>query len=589
MLSTLEKRYTAIIISITTLFLTLLLLINFIVLRSHSITSAEQTSLMILENVNHQIDHLFFSIESTLDALSMQKSIQEVHVDQMKDQFISHVLSKKTIVRAIYLGTVEGKMYEWGIGPGFVENTPTFSDDYDPRVRPWYKKALQVNGYTLTAPYMFASTDAVGVTAVKPVYKGNTLVGVLGLDLILSGVEALVELIEVEKEGKLILLSQDYRVLANQFEPALILTDTLPAFSYPSILESDQVTTQVLYDDTYMVQKRENISTGWIIVLGIPYNNIIKFSNQNMKLIIFYNLLLMILLGSIVTLISTRVLTDPINDIIDVLKKQENGDMKALIKEQKIPEFQMIASTFNSVVKIKGEQEKEMEKQVEKRTNEVIKLTRENMRLRIIEEKERIYSNLHDSLGARLTGINISNQVAKVALQRNEDENVIKMLERIDINTSKAILDLKEILLTKDNDIVEIEDFNNFIITHIKERLDLKMVTYVADIPIDAVLELVETETLVTIMRITEELVTNTLKYSGANKVDIAMMLKNKHVIYSYKDNGKGFDTKKELKKGFGLPGIHQRVERLGGNMNIYAKLGKGVTHTIIFPLEIQI
>jgi signal transduction histidine kinase len=295
----------------------------------------------------------------------------------------------------------------------------------------------------------------------------------------------------------------------------------------------------------------------------------------------------MVLLGSIVTIISTRVLTDPINEIIEVLKKQESGDMKALIKEQKIPEFQMIASTFNSVVKIKGEQEREMEKQVEKRTNEVIRLTKENMRLRIIEEKERMYSNLHDSLGARLTGINISNQVAKVALQRDENEKVHNMLERIDVNTSKAILDLKEILLTKDNDIIEIEDFNNFIITHIKERLDLKQVTYAVDIPIDAVLELVETETLITIMRITEELVTNTLKYSEATKVEIAMSLKNKHVVYSYKDNGKGFDVKKAIKKGFGLPGIHQRVERLGGTMNIYTKLTKGATYILTFPLEL--
>ena len=338
-----------------------------------------------------------------------------------------------------------------------------------------------------------------------------------------------------------------------------------------------------------MVQKRVNNATGWIIVLGIPYYNIIEFSNQNMKIVIFYNLLLMVLLGSIVTIITTRVLTDPINDIIDVLKKQERGDMKALIKEQKIPEFQMIASTFNSVVKIKGEQEKEMEKQVEKRTDEVIRLTKENMRLRIIEEKERMYSNLHDSLGARLTGINISNQVAKVALQRNEHEKVHSMLDRIDINTSKAILDLKEILLTKDNDIIEIEDFNNFIITHIKERLDLKQVAYAVDIPIDAVLELVETETLITIMRITEELVTNTLKYSEATKVEIAMSLKNKHVVYSYKDNGKGFDVKKGIKKGFGLPGIHQRVERLGGTMNIYTKLTKGATYILTFPLELLV
>ncbi|NCB02253.1 MAG: hypothetical protein EOM67_08830 [Spirochaetia bacterium] len=589
MFTSLQKRYTAIIIGITTLFLTLLLLINFVLLRSHSITSAEQTSEMIIKNVNHQIDQLFFSIESTIDALSRQKSIQEVDITHMKDQFLSHVLSKESIVRAIYLGTEKGEMYEWGVGPGFIAYTPTFSDDYDPRIRPWYQKALEVDSFALTDPYMFASTDALGVTAVKPVYKDGILIGVLGLDLIISGIEALVDLIGVEKEGRLILLTQDQKILANQFEQKVSPLDSLPTFSYPSILESSESSTHNIYGNEYMVQQSVNNSTGWIIILGIPYDSIFKFSNQNMKIIIFYNVLLMVLLGSIVTIISTRILTDPINEIIDVLKKHEQGEVGTLIKEQKIPEFQMIASTFNTVVEMKVEQEKEMEKQVEKRTNEVISLTKENMRLRIIEEKERIYSNLHDSLGARLTGINISNQVAKVALIRGEDENIKKMLERIEINTSRAILDLKEILLAKDTDIIEIDDFNNFILTYIKDRLDVKQTKYVVEIPNDSALELVESETLSTIMRITEELVTNTLKYAAASKVEISMVIKGGEIHYSYKDNGKGFDAKKEIKKGFGLPGIYLRVERLGGNMSINTKLGKGVTYHITFPLEIHI
>ena len=589
MFTTLQKRYTAIIISITTIFLTLLLLINFILLRSHSITTAEQTSQMILANVNHQIDQLFFSIESTLDALSMQKNVQEVNVEHMKDQFISHVLSKDVIVRAIYLGTAQGDMYEWGIGPGFVDYTPTFSDDYDPRNRPWYKKALETNSYAITEPYMYASTDALGVTAVKPVYKNNTLIGVLGLDLIISGIESLVDLIEVEKEGRLILLTHDGKVLANQFEKSSSEKDTLPTFAYPSILDSHQPSTQLMYGQKYMVQQSENVATGWITILAVPYDNIIQFSNENMKIIIFYNLLLMILLGSIVTLISNRILTEPINEVIDVLKKHENGEIDAFIKDQKTPEFQMIASTFNSIIEKKAEQEKEMEKQVEKRTNEVIRLTKENMRLRIIEEKERIYSNLHDSLGARLTGINISNNVAKAALSRNEDVTTKQMLERIEINTSKAILDLKEILLAKENDIIEIDDFNTFILTHIKGRLGIKQIAYIVDLPPSAILELVETETLSVIMRITEELVTNTLKYSEATRVDLSIVIKNNKIMYIYKDNGKGFDAKQEIKKGFGLSGIYLRVERIGGNMNISTKFSKGVTYHISFPMEISV
>ncbi len=586
MFTTLQKRYTAIIILIATLFLSLLVVINYILLRSHSLTSAQETSSMILSNADNQINNLFYSIETTVDALSMQKSIQEVNIDQMKDQFISHVLSKKDFVRAIYLGTVDGKMYEWGSGPGFIDYTPTFAPDYDPRERPWYKTALAADSYTLTEPYLYASTNSLGITAVKPVYNGGKLVGVLGLDIVLDGVKHLVNLIEVEKEGRIILLTQDNHVLANQFNMDKGDEETLTIFPYPDLLEKKEPSIHDLYGDTYMIQHTINSATKWIILLCIPYQQIISFSLENMKIIIFYDVLLMVLLGFVVTLISKKLLTDPINEIITVLDRHEKGDITAHIKEQKVPEFQIIATSFNNVIEMKLEQEKQMEQQVIKRTQEVIRLQKENMRLRIVEEKERIYSNLHDSLGARLTGINISNNVAKHALDKEDLPTVKQMLERIEFNTSKGILDLKEILLAKESDDITVQQFSNFIHQRLKDRLALKRMNYIASLPDDTELEMIDQDTLQNLISIIEEWVTNTLKYSGAQLVELNIEIKGGKMIVIYKDNGRGFDTKKAIKKGFGIPGIVSRVERLGGIVKINAKIGKGVLYHVTVPVK---
>jgi methyl-accepting chemotaxis protein len=541
---------------------------------------------MILSNADNQINHLFDSIESTVEALSMQKSIQDIDVEQMKDQFISHVLSKNEIVRALYLGTVDGKMYEWGSGPGFVDFTPTFPEDYDPRERPWYKRALESNSYVLTEPYLYASTNSLGITAVKPVYKGDKLVGVLGLDIVLDGVKNLVNLIEVEKSGRLILLTQNNQVLANQFNEANHKNETLTIFPYSNILQNSVPSIQDLYGDTFMVQHTTNVATGWVILLCIPYHEILSFSLENMKIIIFYDILLMVLLGLIVTLLSKKVLTDPINEIITVLNRHEKGDIKAKIKDQRVPEFQIIATSFNNVIEMKLEQEKQMEKQVIKRTKEVIRLQKENIRLRIVEEKERIYSNLHDSLGARLTGINISNNVAKHALEKEDLPTVRQMLERIESNTGEGILDLKEILLAKESDEISVQQFTTFIHQRLTDRLALKRMNYVATIPSDVVLEAIDQETLQNLMSIIEELVTNTLKYSEAQVVELSIEIKEGKLTLIYKDNGKGFDAKKAIKSGFGIPGILSRVERLGGILKINTKFGKGVLYHISVPVK---
>ncbi|MGD1832436.1 MAG: cache domain-containing protein [Sphaerochaetaceae bacterium] len=586
MFASLQKRYTATIILIATVFLGLLVIINYVLLRSHSISSAQQTSTMILSNADNQITNLFYSIESTVTALSMQKSIQDVDIEQMKDQFISHVIAKQEIVRAVYLGTADGQMYEWGVGPGFIENTPTFAPGYDPRERPWYKTAVETDSYTLTEPYLYASTDALGITAVKPVYKEGLFVGVLGLDIVLEGVKHLVDLIEVEKDGRLILLTQDNHVLANQFDEPESPSVSLSLFPYPELLEDASPSIHTVYGDTYMIQHTTNSTTGWVIMLCVPYQRIISFSLENMRIIIFYDILLMMLLGTVVTLLSRRLLTDPLNEIITVLDYHERGDIKARIREQKVPEFQIIATSFNNVVEMKIEQEKQMEMQVIKRTREVINLQKENIRLRIIEEKERIYSNLHDSLGARLTGINISNTVAKHAFDKEDFPTVRQMLDRIEYNTAKGISDLKEILLAKETDDIRIDEFIDFIRNRIRDRLALKHMTYESVIPSEAELESLDQDTLQNLVSIIEELVTNTLKYSEARSVQLAIEIREDRLVMTYADDGRGFDTKKAFKRGFGIPGILTRVERLGGHVKITTKIGKGARYSFTIPVK---
>lgn len=54
--------------------------------------------------------------------------------------------------------------------------------DYDPRTRPWYIEALKNGGPVLTAPYRFAQTNDIGISAGVPLQNGK---GVVGFDFTL--------------------------------------------------------------------------------------------------------------------------------------------------------------------------------------------------------------------------------------------------------------------------------------------------------------------------------------------------------------------------------------------------------------------
>lgn len=587
MFRTIQGKYTAVIIFTVTIFLSGMLAINYSLLRSHSLASAEETARIILNNADNQIDLLFESIEALTVSVARQTVVKEVDVSRMRELFISNILPRQDYIRALYLGTADGRMYEWGVGPGFVDHTPTFPDDYDPRKRPWYQTGLEADGYTLTVPYLYASVNALGITAVHPVYNGDEFVGILGLDLILDGLQNLVDSLKIQKDGKILLLTENQQILVNQFDPNPVLAKELEKFPLPELLEDDQPSHLAQTDDgRFLVCHTVNESSGLILLLYLPYDQILSFSQENLKIILFFDIILMLLLGILVTFLSRRILTNPLNEIISVMRKMERGDVTVRIPQMPGEEFSLIAKLFNNLSDISLESSKRMEEKVQARTKDVLRLQKENIRLRIVEEKERIYTNLHDSLGARLTGINISNNVAKSALRRNELSLVEEMHNRIERNTQQGIKDIRDILIARDPEVLTGEDIIQFIEQQMKERLELKDIAFTCKIPAADRLEILGSDLLCDLKRIIQELVTNTLKHSQAYHVSLAVNMKNRRLFMVYTDDGEGFEVKEAVKKGYGLPGLYNRAEKMGGYLKIISKPGKGVRFELHVRLE---
>jgi signal transduction histidine kinase len=88
-----------------------------------------------------------------------------------------------------------------------------------------------------------------------------------------------------------------------------------------------------------------------------------------------------------------------------------------------------------------------------------------------------------------------------------------------------------------------------------------------------------------TIYRIAQEGLTNIIKHADAKNVKVSLEVKDKFVELIVKDDGKGFNYKKLLKpprrrKGdklkLGLQGLKERVQLLGGRMDIETTPGEG-------------
>jgi len=86
------------------------------------------------------------------------------------------------------------------------------------------------------------------------------------------------------------------------------------------------------------------------------------------------------------------------------------------------------------------------------------------------------------------------------------------------------------------------------------------------------------------ILRIGQEVLTNTLRHAHASEFKALLAFDHNAIRLELRDNGCGFDPGGK-NDGFGLLGMRERVEQMGGSLVIQSALGKGVALYIVLPL----
>ncbi len=590
-LRSIKTKLTLGVISAVVVLLAVLLIMSYTSLKNYSLNNALELSETILNDTDSKINRFFLEIDYLADSLKRNSSVYEVKPENMKELFITTVYARNEYLRAIYLGTDEGEMYEWGVGEGFINNTPTFPEGYDPRVRPWYKEALETSGFAVSEPYIYASINALGITCVTPVYdSSDNFVGVLGLDIILQGLASMIKDLQVQKQGKVILLNQKFEILADQFNEYKENITQLKIFENSNLITNSQGYFITELENKKMLTSYKTIeSTGGILLVAIPYGVIMEFSNQTLATILLSEIFLMFFLLASLTFLLHKIITEPLDKMLSVMKEIEYGNVDARIIIKGDDEFAALGRLFNQLEDIRREYTVSMEKEISIRTKKITTLQQENTRLRIIEEKERIFANLHDSLGARLTNIFISNNVAKNASDNNDKNMLNDMHYRIGKNVSQGIKDLKEIIFGPELGDRVIIDFVKLLGFNIKERLKLKSINLILSTNNNEEINLLSKTLRFEINNLLQEIVSNILKHSEADTVSLDIKMIDNKIKITIKDNGIGFDYHTNNVTGFGIKSIINRINRLNGDVELKSAKGKGTSFKILIPIEVDI
>jgi signal transduction histidine kinase/ligand-binding sensor domain-containing protein len=197
-------------------------------------------------------------------------------------------------------------------------------------------------------------------------------------------------------------------------------------------------------------------------------------------------------------------------------------------------------------------------------------------------ERQRIASELHDSLGQRLLVIN---NLLKLVLGK-QNKGVApsqEMMEEISGETLLAIQETREISYN-----LRPFQLDRLGLTKAIEIVG-RTVSSASGIPIECELDNIDDalpEGLrINFYRIVQESLNNVMKHSQATEVKIRVTRDDKRMILTVRDNGIGFmptnRPSKSGKSGFGLTGMQERAHSLGGVFHFRSAPAQGTTLTV--------
>lgn len=200
------------------------------------------------------------------------------------------------------------------------------------------------------------------------------------------------------------------------------------------------------------------------------------------------------------------------------------------------------------------------------------------------EERTMIAREIHDELGQVLTALKI--HIALLSNKLNENQEPLK--EKI--NSVMAMIDstvesVQKISTKLRPGILDELGLNAAIEWQSEEFEKLTGISCSLVLPNDELN--LDSDKTTALFRIFQESLTNILRHSEANKVNISMTVHHSNIYLEIKDNGKGI-TGEQIKdfKSLGIHGMKERAIVFGGEVTIEGISGKGTIVKVQIPLD---
>jgi signal transduction histidine kinase len=209
------------------------------------------------------------------------------------------------------------------------------------------------------------------------------------------------------------------------------------------------------------------------------------------------------------------------------------------------------------------------------------RLSRQSRRAAVVAERNRMARDIHDTLAQGFTGVIVQLEAVEEAMSQGlvakAGEYVARAgeLARDSLQEARRSVRALRPQTLEENDICEALQS---LIRKMTAGTSVQAEFIVRGQPPELPLEWEEN-----LLRIGQEVLTNVLRHAQASKFKAELFFDKGEIRLNLRDNGIGFDPIGRH-DGFGLQGMRERVEGMGGHLSIESAKGQGAAISIVLP-----
>jgi signal transduction histidine kinase len=199
------------------------------------------------------------------------------------------------------------------------------------------------------------------------------------------------------------------------------------------------------------------------------------------------------------------------------------------------------------------------------------------------EERARVARDVHDGVAQTLSALSLGLAALRTRLRKPDTTSAVDHLQDLSHQMAQALFRLVRDLRPSQLEKLGLLPALRQLIAEdlAPQGIHASFETHLDSVPLDEASQIV-------LFRFAQEALINVSRHAGVDRASVALDCDGSRVILRVCDDGRGFDPAAEFlpPKGWGLAGMRERVESVGGTMHLSSAPGAGTVVEASIPIQ---